>query len=414
MKKFLLLFLFANMAQAGSLNLLGHRFTDSYRYSLLDDTLLEKHSSKNIFFGSYGYVKSPLYVTDGTNTSRLTDVISYNHAFIFGFTRYVRDNVAVGFDTAAVNNKVLGESKSGLADTNIKVRWNFLRSWANFSLNSNLILPTGNMDHYTSAGGPGLSLSLAGEKKFNRISMLASFGYQYADNQELNEIDYRELLLSQLGISLDLSKYWVLNFETYRNLTFNSSDYLDEGDYFLTFKHTHRSGVQMYGGGGIASLKSPEKNNITLFAGLKYSFGDSLAPAPQVITKYVPVLKTREDEKLLGVLLKEDNVYFSNASSEIAPVEMLKINNVVKMYAENKLRLLHIVIEGYASKRGSEKKNLELSARRSSNVRNELIKSNVPEEIISIVGYGENSAQESDEAKNRKVQFRVYLREGTL
>ena len=270
------------------------------------------------------------------------------------------------------------------------------------------------MENYTSAGGPGLSLSLAGEKKINRVSVLASIGYQYADNQVLNEIDYHELLLSQLGVSLDLSKYWVLNFESYRNFTFNNSDFLDEGDYFLTFKHAHKSGIQMYGGAGIASLKSPEKNNITLFAGLKYAFGDDQQISPQVITKYVPVLKDRSDEKLLGVLLKEDNVYFGNASTEIAPAEMVKINNVVKMYAENKLRLLHIVIEGFASKRGDEKKNLELSAKRSAAVKSELVKSNVPDEIISVVGYGENSGQETEEAKSRKVQFRVYLREGTL
>ena len=128
MKLFLFFLLFSSFAHAGSLNLLGHRFTDSHRYSILDDTLLERHDSKNVFFGSYGYVKSPLYVTNDLNSSKLTDVISYNHAFVFGFTRYVRDNIAIGFDTAAVNNKVLGERKSGLADTNIKARWNFLHS----------------------------------------------------------------------------------------------------------------------------------------------------------------------------------------------------------------------------------------------------------------------------------------------
>jgi outer membrane protein OmpA-like peptidoglycan-associated protein len=412
--KIIIFFLLAlSLAQAGSLNLIGHRFTDSSRYSLLADTLLEKHQNQNIFFGSYGYVKSPLYVTD-INSNRLTDVINYNHAFIFGFTRYVKENLAIGFDTAAVNNKVLGERKSALADTNVKGRWNFLNAWANYSLNTNLILPTGSMKNYTSAGGPGISFSLAGEKKFNRLSVLASVGYQYADNQVLNEIDYHELLLSQLGVSFDLSKYWVLNFETYRNFTFNNSDNLDEGDYFLTFRHAHRSGIHMYGGAGVAAAKLPERNNITLFAGLKYAFGDAEKVAPQVITRYVPVLKSRDDEKLLGILLKEDNVYFGNASTDITPVQMVKINNVVKMYAENKLRLLHIVIEGYASKRGDEKRNLELSAKRSAAVKNELVKSNVPEDIISIVGYGENSIQEADEAKNRKVQFRVYLREGTL
>ena len=58
MSKIRLLFLvtvFLHVQQVSALNLTGYRFTDSYRYALLEDSLLEKFEGRYVFTASYGH-----------------------------------------------------------------------------------------------------------------------------------------------------------------------------------------------------------------------------------------------------------------------------------------------------------------------------------------------------------------------
>jgi outer membrane protein OmpA-like peptidoglycan-associated protein len=411
--KYFIFFLLAFQAHAGSLNLIGHRFTDSYRYSILDDSLQDRHAKNYILSGSYGYVKSPFYFTD-QDDNRQNDIISYNHALTYGLSRYFGTDWLVGFQGAMVNNKVLDKTYSTPGDTQIKAVWNFFRRSFNASLNGKLWLPTGRGKNYSGAMGPGASLSLVSEKKLNRWNFLLSGGYQYFDNQVISAIDYGEIFLTQLGISYDLTEMWVINFETYRNFSFNTSDSTDEGDYFITAKFNNNHQLSSYAGVGVAGLDSPSRNNFTSFVGLKYSFDSEKPSTVQFILPSTFSFENRDSEKILGTLLKSENVYFENNSTEISPKEMLKINNVVKLYAENKLRLSHIVIEGYASKRGRFDHNQKLSQSRAIEVKKKLMELGLPESSLSIVGYGDQLEQSSDERDNRRVQFRAYLTEGKL
>jgi len=147
---------------------------------------------------------------------------------------------------------------------------------------------------------------------------------------------------------------------------------------------------------------------------LKYSFDSEKPSTVQFILPASFSFENRDSEKILGTLLKSENVYFENNSTEISPKEILKINSVVKLYAENKLRLSHIVIEGYASKRGRFDHNQKLSQSRAIEVKKKLMEFGLPESSLSIVGYGDQLEQSSDERENRRVQFRAYLTEGKL
>jgi outer membrane protein OmpA-like peptidoglycan-associated protein len=135
----------------------------------------------------------------------------------------------------------------------------------------------------------------------------------------------------------------------------------------------------------------------------------------EVKTEVKPTkVEVTEEVKPIRQLGTGANVYFENNSTEISPKEILKINSVVKLYAENKLRLSHIVIEGYASKRGRFDHNQKLSQSRAIEVKKKLMEFGLPESSLSIVGYGDQLEQSSDERENRRVQFRAYLTEGKL
>ncbi len=77
-----------------SVNLVGYRFSDSYRYSILEDSLLDKFSGDYVLTTSYGYVKSPFYYTDDS-FNKLEDIISYNNVLTLGATKYFSDDLSL-------------------------------------------------------------------------------------------------------------------------------------------------------------------------------------------------------------------------------------------------------------------------------------------------------------------------------
>ncbi len=308
----------------------------------------------------------------------------------------------------------MDETFSTFTDSNFRLNWNFFEGFLNSSLAAKVFVPTGDKTNYSGANGPGFSASLINEKKWGPFNALLSVGYQYFDNQFVEDLDYREILLTQLGLSYDLSDSFTLNFETYRNFLFKNNVSNNEGDYFLTLKHKSSKNVSTFGGVGVAGFDRPERNNVTAFLGVKINFDQK---DPAVINVVLPQsfhFENRDAEKILGKLLESENIYFENNATEPEDQESLKINQVIKTYAENKHRLSQIVIEGYASRKGNPRYNLNLSQKRAEIIKNKLMKLGIAESLLSIVGYGASSEESMDEAKNRKVQFRIYLKEGTL
>lgn len=409
---------------AFALDLKGHQFTDAYRYSLLEDTSVERFDGKNIFLGSYAFVKSPFYTTN-KNVSKVSgDIIKYNNVVTLGYSHYFNDSLTMGLDVAAIQNKVLGDSYTSFADTNLRGKYLLTGRGQDFALSINpyLTLPTGKRENFTTARSMTGGARVVGEKHSDKWHYIASAGYGHAPKNNFVIVDQRNLLLTQLGVSYDFATDWNANFEMTRNFTLSSDDRQDEGDYFVTAKNRTTDRLSLYGGAGLAGLQTAERRQYTVFVGFKWSDAeDKVAPPKpverpvEVKTVYVPVEapKTRDEEKGFGTLIGRENIYFANGSHATGKDEKAKAMKIVTAWKKLGEKISKIVVEGYASKRGNPEKNEVLARKRTDQVTNILIDAGVPASLIVSVSYGDNALQDPEEWKNRKVQFRVYKKKET-
>ncbi len=403
-----------------ALDLKGHQFTDSYRYSLLEDTSVERFRGTNIFLGSYAFVRSPFYTTN-ENVSKVTkDIIKYNNVLTLGYSHYVNDALTLGIDGVAVQNKVLDESYLSMGDTNLRAKY-LLTDRGNhygLSLNPFITLPSGKKENFTTARSVTGGVRAVLEKAIESWHFLGSLGYSHAPENKYKIVDQRNLLLTQLGVSYDITSDWNANFEVVRNFTLSSDNRQDEGDYYLTLKDKMSERLSLYGGAGLAGAEKAERRQYTLFIGFKWS--DANPPAPVVVKapvqppvkKEAPVVvaqpKVRSQEAQFGSLFETDNIYFENGRSSVTPVEREKVLKIVRVYKKIGKFLSKIVIEGYASTRGNPVANELLSQKRTQAVLLLLQSEGVPAALMTTVGYGDNAIQDPEEWKNRKVQFRLY------
>jgi outer membrane protein OmpA-like peptidoglycan-associated protein len=399
-----------------ALDLKGHQFSDAYRYSLLEDGFTERFAGKNVFLASYGYVDSPFYFTDKKVNSLRSDIISHSNVLTLGYTRYLTDKLAAGVDIVGVENKILDKSFVSFGDTVLRAKYLLTdRSldWG-LSLNPFISLPTGRERTFTSTGSVAAGARAVFEKHLSRLHFLGSAGYSHASGNKLAIVDQRNQLLTQLGVSLDLTSAWNINAEVLRNFTF-SSYRQDEGDYFLTAKNKRSETLNLYAGMGVAGLEEVERNNFTVFAGIKWSEAVKPIPAPIVPAAIPPKPENRQQEAIIyGPLLKLENVYFANNSSKPATDEKKKILEVIQSFKELGDNLTKVVIEGYASQRGTHAYNLALSKRRTIEVFALLKAAGLPESKMELVSYGDQLPQDPEEWKNRRVQFRVYKKNESI
>lgn len=410
MKRFFLLTILLPL-EVLALDLKGHQFTDSYRYSLLEDNYTERFAGKNVFLGSYAYVHAPFYYTNKKVSNINEEIIGYNHVLTLGYSRYVTEKLVLGLDIVGVHNEVLGDSYTGFGDVNLRGKYLLTdrqKDWG-ISLNPFVTLPTGREKNFTTGGSLGAGVRGVYEKHLSEWHLLASLGYSYTGDNKYQEADHRSLLLTQLGLSYDVTSVWNVNGEVLRNFTLHSDYRQDEGDYFITVKNKTTDSLSLYGGAGVAGVEKVDRNNYTLFAGFKWSEPPApvVAPAPKKIAPR-PKPATREQETKYGAVIDIDNIYFANNSSSVAPAEEEKVMKVVAAYKKLGDKFSMVVIEGFASKRGNSAQNKILAQKRTDSVLEILRANGVPIDRMATVSYGDQMAQDPEEWKNRKVQFRVY------
>jgi len=269
--KFLIFLILALLSfNALALNIQSFRFSDSYRYSIVDDSYSEKFKSKFVLTSGLGYTNSPFYVSDKEVSKLDSEIIDYQYILNVGASYYVNSDLVVGMDISAHHSEVLGDTYTTLGDTVLKARYNIARtSDFSFSLNPKLYLPTGDTENFSTNNSLGGSFSGVAESKYKEFHFLGSIGYFYSPNNELSIVDYTNLLLLTAAVSYDLNSLWIANFEAVKNFTFDRQYRQDEGDYYLTFKYKAHEAFGLYFGGGIAGLDEIDRNNFTLFAGVK-------------------------------------------------------------------------------------------------------------------------------------------------
>lgn len=269
-KKYLLLALSLVSLNAFAINFQSFRFSDGYRYSLLDDSYQEKFKGDYVLSAGVGYTNSPFYLSDDGVSEVHKEIINYQSILALGGTYYVNKELAVGIDLNASHSEVLGETHTNLADTILKARWNLYReNNLSFALVPKLYLPTGQTEDFTTVNSLAGSLLAVTEYKFQSWHFLGSLGYFHGDNNEVGIVDYRNLVLLNAGVSYDVNKDWTVNAEGIKTFTTNRDYRQDEGDYYLTAKYKMNPLFGLYFGGGIAGLDEIDRNNYTIFTGIK-------------------------------------------------------------------------------------------------------------------------------------------------
>lgn len=390
---FLFLVLCLFVPEALALNLQSYRFSDSYRYALLEDARKESFPGKFVFTTSFGHVHSPFYVSDKKLNELRREIIKYNNVLTAGASYYISDALSVGVDLSAINNSVLGETYVDLADTILRGRYRFFQNErTSLSLNPQVYLPTGQEDNFSTVETLGASLLIAGEHQISRrLHVLGSIGgFSGKDNRYL-EVDHRQLLLTQLGVSYDLSDRWNLNAEIYRNFPTMNDNLQDEGKYFLTAKHKLLSRASLYFGVGATGLGAVERNTYSTFIGIKFHEAPA-APVEEVIA--TPV----------AAPMRFEPVYFAHDRADLAPTELPKLDRFVKAYQTASMAP-RILIEAYASRPGSRAYNLALTKRRGESVRRYLINNGISKEALSVRPHGEDHEHDPVEAKNRRIEL---------
>lgn len=271
MNKIWFAFLLLISANAFAINLQSFRFSDGYRYSLLDDSYQEKFKGQYVLTAGMGYTNSPFYVSDEDVTQLENEIINYQYLMAIGGSYYVNKELVVGLDLNISHSEVLGETYTNLADTILKARWNLYReNNLSFALVPKLFLPTGQTEDFTTINSLGGSILGVTEYKYQTWHFLGSLGYFHGDNNKVSIVDYRNLVLLNLGASYDLNSDWTLNAEGIKTFNTNRDYRQDEGDYYLTAKYKLHPLCGLYFGGGIAGLDEIDRNNYTIFAGLKF------------------------------------------------------------------------------------------------------------------------------------------------
>jgi outer membrane protein OmpA-like peptidoglycan-associated protein len=393
--------LFLTTSSAFALNLQSYHFSDGYRYSLLDDSLQEKFPGRYVFTSSYGHVRSPFYYSNRNLDDVNKSIIDYNNVLTLGGSYYLNRNVSVGVDLSALNNNVFDKSYTTFGDSILKSRINLRRSDSfSLSLNPQVFIPTGDKKNFSSAGSIGGALSVVAEKMWGRFHVLGSLGGFSSKNNQYVDVDHRQLILSQLGLSYDVMDKLNVNLETYRNFPLNGK-LQDEGKYFATVKHHSGERFSTYGGAGLTGLDTAERKTWSFFVGIKFYEREE---KPKTLTETVVTKSAAPQRATLPPPSEE--IFFGFDRSDLNKTEEKKLEQYVKFIHQSEEEVKDISIEGFASWPGKNPYNLRLSQKRAETVRAYFVGQGIPNEKISTKGYGEDFPQKKIEYLNRKVNVK--------
>jgi len=118
------------------------------------------------------------------------------------------------------------------------------------------------------------------------------------------------------------------------------------------------------------------------------------------------VLETRDTQR--GLIVNMSDVLFDSGQATLRPAareKLAKISGIVLAYPGLKLQ-----VEGHTDSIGSDAYNQKLSEKRANNVRDYLVKQNVPEDAITAMGFGKaDPVADNKTAKGRQLNRRVEM-----
>ncbi len=258
------------IGSAHAINFQHYQFNDSYRYSILDDSIFERFTGDYVITSSFAHVNQPVYVSDEDVTKVYSSFINYNNLLTLGASYHVHTELTVSANIAYLDTSVANEKRNSVTDSNLKLKYNLYRDKTySLSINPTLYLPTGKQSTFSTHGSLAEELLLVGETKQFGFNFLGSIGFRHAKDNAYSIIDYRNLLLMGLGASYDFSKEFSTSLEITRDFTMAKDYRQNMGGYYLNAKYALRQNVSLFGGVGVAGVNEIDRDTYTGFVGIK-------------------------------------------------------------------------------------------------------------------------------------------------
>jgi outer membrane protein OmpA-like peptidoglycan-associated protein len=136
----------------------------------------------------------------------------------------------------------------------------------------------------------------------------------------------------------------------------------------------------------------------------------SALPAP--INDRQAEIRKQVKEKIANGTANEpilESLYFISDEAEFAYVDFDPFLLAVEFALQGKM----VLVEGHTDNRGGEDHNLDLSMKRVRQIETLMHDIGVPEELVSVIGYGESMPKydndtEEGRQKNRRVDFKIF------
>lgn len=390
-----------------AINLQKFHFSNSPGFATLEDGLLSDGlittDYKYILITSYNYVRAPFIEIDGDERSKT--IIEWMHTMNIGGAYRFHDKFQIGVSTFITQQKSQAvdqddyDENTSFGDTTLDFKYKlFEKNRFAVSFTPKLYLQTGNEDFYTSNGGTGYYLGFAIDKAFKFLQVVANIGHKENPEGRLADTDHRRQFHLSLGAIVPFLGGFDLTTEFYRDTPYDTDNEQIPSEMNAGFRYHYDNETALYAGVGTGSLEESESTDMRVYAGLKFF------PSSTKVSK-----KIKNEEKEFGSFYKMKNLYFATASSRLDDSTKKYLNEIIQRLKEDAM-VSKVVLEGYASQLGNKAKNQILSEKRSSVVKNYLIKNGVDMHFIEIVGYGDLYADKliKDNDGDRKVMIRIY------
>lgn len=388
----------------------------------LEDSLGPEYKKWIMTLG-YSYKSSPLTLKSENNQKTYTSVIDWFQTLNLGGAYRVNDSWSVGISTSLVQSKISGDTKFGLADTNLRLNYRRpISSTAAWGVHLLATAPTGIEARYTSDSGPGLGLALAFEQNLAFMQYVVKLGYlgnaKAKDAFDAN-LDQTQRVQGSIGlyfpvtdriaVTSDFEKTWTMPVKT----VFNPNE-LKAG-----IRYAASASMAYFAGAGIDSINSSEPLDTRLYAGLKYSPQDERKHSEPEKKPEVVEAPVNKDPNCYDVDKVEETysamIRFDNNKDIVNDVSRPEFEKLIAYTKDHFYNISHVSIHGHASKPGTDSYNFKLSKSRAKKISIGLLDLGLEPKLLETKGKGKKELiklgdTEDDHLVNRRAEIKVWTR----
>ena len=417
-------------------------------YILLEDAFMRDRPfgtartvNRVYFHGNYGYTHRPWVLRSQTNPSqRATALVNSDHVLDLGAAWLISDQLSLSFHVPFAYVKVSpaygGNAGMHSDDSVVALKYRLMGSDSfAVALQPELTFPTGTKYSGDLSGG-GLtdsSLGLGGklllESRFEDHLFVANLGFSHYGSAEIKNLgtsDYpqyngRNRFFLGGGWMYWMAPKWCLDAEITARLVTKKSDFNPPGEALLGIRNQNTKWVSYHAAIG-TGLNGVGASDLRLVAGVKFPLwlpkekkAAEPLPRPQPKNEPVPELKPESKVKFTGTAIEVyEQIPFAVNSSELTPEGKALVDQVANEILAHKDSIGKVTVEGHTDHTGSITLNNTLSQDRANSVRQRLVESGVPRNMLEAKGFGSNvprydfkKAPETLWRKNRRVEFKI-------